>query len=438
MAVSYNKNIDYSALMAEAIKIGDYKAAARYEQQRNAKIAGEGITEYKPTYDLGSVYDIQHMTNAELGKAYNSRMAYQSGQTDMSSSHSYVEGLRKNYGYSGGVDGSQYIPIQQTPTYQAPAYVSPYQSRIDSLTSQLMGSSGSSGSSQQQFVYDYEPMPTYTSRYQSQIDALNRQIMGRAAFSYNPETDPLYQQYRTDYTRSGQRAMQDTMGQLSARTGGMASSYAGSAAQQTYDGYMSALSGRIPELQQLAYEMYQDEGERQQAQLRNLQTLEQNDYNQYLNRLNQYNANRNFAYGTYRDQSSDSWRGLEVLSALEQQDYNRYRGSVEDARYAEKTAYDRDVQLSESAYDRVQQASQAVYDRNRYESETAYNRKQAESETAYKRQLQKAEQLAKSGDFSGYLDLGYTQEEVERMRQAYLMQHPELRYSAYYGAKTWN
>ena len=42
------------------------------------------------------------------------------------------------------------------------------------------------------------------------------------------------------------------LGQVAARTGGLASSYAGSAAQQTYDGYMSALADKVPELRQLA------------------------------------------------------------------------------------------------------------------------------------------------------------------------------------------
>ena len=43
------------------------------------------------------------------------------------------------------------------------------------------------------------------------------------------------------YASAGRRAMQDTLGQVSARTGGLASSYAESAAQQRYDDYMSQL-----------------------------------------------------------------------------------------------------------------------------------------------------------------------------------------------------
>jgi len=43
------------------------------------------------------------------------------------------------------------------------------------------------------------------------------------------------------YTQSGNRAMLDTLGTLAARTGGLASSYAGAAAQNSYNDYMRAL-----------------------------------------------------------------------------------------------------------------------------------------------------------------------------------------------------
>ena len=99
--------------------------------------------------------------------------------------------------------------------------------------------------------------------------------------------------------------MQDTLGQVSARTGGLASSYAGSAAQQTYDNYMGALADKIPELKQLAYSMYQDEGNTQRANLEMLVALEQGDYAKYADLLAQYNTDRSFDYGVHRDNISD-------------------------------------------------------------------------------------------------------------------------------------
>ena len=37
--VNYDKNVDYQALINEAVAKGDMVAAANYERQRNAKIA---------------------------------------------------------------------------------------------------------------------------------------------------------------------------------------------------------------------------------------------------------------------------------------------------------------------------------------------------------------------------------------------------------------
>ena len=227
--------------------------------------------------------------------------------------------------------------------------------------------------------FSYEAAPTYTSRYQSQIDDLTRQILNREAFSYDPEKDPTYQQYKESYTRSGERAMQDTLGQVSARTGGLASSYAGSAAQQTYDNYMGALADKIPELKQLAYSMYQDEGNTQRANLEMLVALEQGDYAKYADLLAQYNTDRSFDYGVHRDNISDERYN------------NEWNYSVGRDQIADK----------------------------RYDDETAYNRETYKDETEYNRALAKAQTLAAGGDFSGYKALGYTDQEIAGLKSAY-------------------
>lgn len=152
--------------------------------------------------------------------------------------------------------------------------------------------------------FSYANAPSYTSKYQDQINSMIDSILNREAFSYDAESDPLYQQYRDQYTRNGGRAMVDTLGQVSARTGGLASSYAGQAAQQTYNGYMDELNNKVPELYQLAYSMYQDRDQTDRQNLSLLQALEDQDYNRYLDQLAQYNKNRNFAYDQYKDSIS--------------------------------------------------------------------------------------------------------------------------------------
>lgn len=99
--------------------------------------------------------------------------------------------------------------------------------------------------------------------------------------------------------------MQDTIGEVAARTGGLASSYAASAANQANNYYMSALADKIPELRQMAYEAYLQGIQGQRDDLSMILGLEGMDYEKYLNSLGQWNTDRNFDYGVWRDQVND-------------------------------------------------------------------------------------------------------------------------------------
>lgn len=93
-----------------------------------------------------------------------------------------------------------------------------------------------------------------------EVEALYAAITGRKAFSYNPNTDPMYRSYADRYVQNGRMAMRDTMGQAAALTGGYGSSYAQSAGQQQYDEYLRSLSEVLPELYGLAWQQYSDQG----------------------------------------------------------------------------------------------------------------------------------------------------------------------------------
>lgn len=121
----------------------------------------------------------------------------------------------------------------------------------------------------------------YKNPYAEQLDTLTGKYLNRGPFTYDYTTDPLYQQYQKEYTRLGQRAMDDTIAKVSARTGGLASSYAGSAASQAYNNYMAALSNKIPELEQYAYGKYNDEGNTMLNQINLLRGLDSDAYGRY-------------------------------------------------------------------------------------------------------------------------------------------------------------
>lgn len=137
----------------------------------------------------------------------------------------------------------------------------------------------------------YEEAPSY-SGYQSQINALAGQLDQQKAFSYDASRDPLYDRYKEVYTREGTRAMQDTIGQVSARTGGLASSYAATAGAQANNVYMAKLADKIPELQKLAYDMYAEDRAGKRADINTLLALERSELERYEALLEQYNKNR--------------------------------------------------------------------------------------------------------------------------------------------------
>ena len=152
-----------------------------------------------------------------------------------------------------------------------------------------------------EFSYD-KAAPEYNNAYQEQINAMVDSILNRDKFQYDYSQDPLYKQYAEAYGRNGRQAMNDTYAQMAARTGGLASSYAGTAAQGAYNNYMQALNDKIPELYQIAYSMYSDEGNNMRNNLSMIQGLENTDYGRYMDALGQYNTDRNFAYNQWADQ----------------------------------------------------------------------------------------------------------------------------------------
>ena len=81
------------------------------------------------------------------------------------------------------------------------------------------------------------------------------------SFSYDFNADALYQQYKDKYIQQGKMAMADTIGQASAMTGGYGNSYAATVGNQAYQASLQNLNDIIPELYQMAYDRYNQEGQ---------------------------------------------------------------------------------------------------------------------------------------------------------------------------------
>lgn len=110
----------------------------------------------------------------------------------------------------------------------------------------------------------------------------------------------------------------DTLGQASALTGGYGNSYASTAGNQAYQGYLTKLNDVVPQLYQMAYDKYDREGQdlyNQYNMVSNAYNQEYgqyrdalNDWNNNYNRLNDaYNTERSFDYGQYSDAYGRAW-----------------------------------------------------------------------------------------------------------------------------------
>lgn len=249
-------------------------------------------------------------------EAYNK--AYAEGdKAGQQAAHDAAEKIRAKYDYSGGVDGSEYIKLG---TGASPA-------KADTSWLDKLGDSN----------YNYDQ----SGQISAKLDAL----LNRTPFSYDAASDPLYQQYRKQYTREADRSAEDVLGKAAVMTGGMPSTAAVAASQQASDYQMSQMTDKIPELQQLAYSMYQDKLSGDRADLNTLIGIEDNNYNRWL-------ADRNYLYQLARNQVGDQ-QTADALAYQKQQDkmnydYQKERDAIEDARYDAEWQY------------KLQQAAQAA------------------------------------------------------------------------------
>lgn len=272
--------------------------------------------------------------------------------------------------------------------------------------------------------FSYNPSkPVYASPYSAKIDQLFNEIMATPDFSYDPNKDETYLALKDQHTNLGQRAMKDTTAQIAAQTGGIASSYAASAGAQAYQNYMNDLPGYIPELKQLAYEMYENERNKKYKDLGMLQDMENDEYNKYLNDLNEYYTDRDIAYNQFlNEQKQDNYLN-ELLyqreqDALNRQDYldDKAYGRAQDER--EKQRYENEFEYQKYLDSLKQQNYENEFDyqkylneleQQNYENNYNFNREQFEYEKEQNeldRIWDEAITRAQLGDYSGVNKLG--------------------------------
>lgn len=107
-------------------------------------------------------------------------------------------------------------------------------------------------------------------------------------FSYDHTSDPVYNSYKDSYMKQGKKAMEDTVGNASALTGGYGNSYATTAGATAYNSHLDKLNDVVPQLYSAAYERYRDEFDRLESKLGYLTDKNKEEYSRYLDSYSAY------------------------------------------------------------------------------------------------------------------------------------------------------
>lgn len=368
-----------------------------YDENGYAKNAVKGVADYTPHQDInagngsynknGAWTDNEMLTAADRKKIADIRAQMQAGKITGDQANQAANAIRAGYGYT--IDKNGYVTdsgaLSATndlrrrlglSTDPENAELGYYRYLMGTDTSPLAQAAGQV-KSYEDFMKDYTPGQQITYPTVGNVDILqglvnngfNTSDAGRPSFDYTYDSEmralidqilnsnladwkqgDQYAALRDQYAANGQMSMADLLGQVSSRTGGLASSYAASVANQEYNDWMS-------KLEQAAREMYQQDRNDKLNSLGMLSDAYDREYGEYGDKLNQWNADRDFAYQQTQDALANQWKQKEW-------DYNM-------------------------------------------------------SQDEWNKAAQQADMMASYGDFSGYKALGYTDSQIESMRQAY-------------------
>lgn len=368
-----------------------------YDKDGYATKASKGTIDYTPHQDInagngsygknGAWTDNEMLTAADRKKIADIRAQMQAGKITGDQANQAANAIRAGYGYtidkhgyvtdSGALSATndlrRRLGLSTDPENAELGY---YRYLMGTDTSPLAQAAGQV-KSYEDFMKDYTPGQQIPYPTVGNVDILqglvnngfNTSDAGRPSFDYTYDSEmralidqilnsnladwkqgDQYAALRDQYAANGQMSMADLLGQVSSRTGGLASSYAASVANQEYNDWMS-------KLEQAAREMYQQDRSDKLNSLGVLSDAYDREYGEYGDKLNQWNADRNFAYQQAQDALANQWKQKEW-------DYNM-------------------------------------------------------SQDEWNKAAQQADMMASYGDFSGYKALGYTDSQIESMRQAY-------------------
>ena len=239
----------------------------------------------------------------------------------------------------------------------------------------------------------------YSGKYTQQAEELLGQIISRKPFSYDANSDPLYQIYRDRYIMGGQRAMENAMGQAAQLTGGYGNTYAQTVGQQQYQQYMEGLNDKVPDLAQQAYTRYQGEGDRLRQSYQLLQSADDAAYGRWADGYNRWSNETQQAQSAYESAYDRDYSRYNDQRNYDQQQSHSAR------QYAYQTAMSviqtgnvpTDELLRAAGISRADAELMAAYHKPKSAGGGSRNSQQQQQETAPTAPQQSAEEIAKNG-----------------------------------------
>lgn len=353
-------------------------------------MAGNSYQAYeamKKKYKLNTgVYDdalAKNNPDAGVG-LLNYKLSYQNAKSDAErrAANEGANTIRAQYGgYSGGADGSYYLPLTSffgsngavdgssifgdgsygVVSEDLPGgrygYLDWQESRIDETPAD----------------FDFGPyVSPYETRIGDYVSALDRESR---PWSYDVNADQAYQAARKQYLREADRASADTLAQYAAMTGGMPSSAAISAASEASADHLARLNASLGSYIDADYRRYLDrESAGREGNAENLALLADLDRESF----DRYRDQRDFAYARFGD---------DLSHRLAEEDKERSgRQSICRGRWNNLQ------DMASRYYDNAARAAERIYDNQNAEDDRAYQRQWSREERDYERQLDRWQQ----------------------------------------------
>lgn len=210
-----------------------------------------------------SKYDETFLNKDQQSQINNLNKMLETNPEQLTQVHNAVETIRATQGYSGGIEGNEYLKLETPTIPQIPDF-----SGFGSMPTFNMETTD------------------YSSNVKKSINAIKNQM--ETGFEYDSSKDESFLAFKNQMERMGNQAYSNDIARQSARTGGTESSWGQAVASQSRNAMLQKATDSIPQFEQLAYGKYQGS---LNDQFNLLKTYQQEDETLYNRAYNEYKSN---------------------------------------------------------------------------------------------------------------------------------------------------